>query len=206
MARFSGGVILKPSATIRFSPALGYWRIVAREVTGRAMAEELNATARKGRTEIRRKLAQQTLMSYGEVSKYVSLQAAHSGRLVATIRVRGKVPTLAKFMTSFTKPPKSWRKKGWRQTMRLKVWEGGKKFPYSGTKRPFVFRAKNGTNLIGVRTGTGKLPVKVLSGPHLPNETLRPGRATGVYVRGALPADFNKRVLGRISRILGAGK
>ncbi len=87
--------------------------------------------------------------------------------------------------------------------MRLRVWEGAKRFPYSGTKRPFVFRAKNGHDLIGMRRGKGKKPLKVLSGPHLPNETLRPGFPTGRYVTGALPQDFDRRVLARIKRIMG---
>jgi hypothetical protein len=195
------GLVFAPNATVRFSPALGWWRLKASAVTRMAMAEEINRTARLARTQIRRKLAQQTLIPYGEVASKVYLLPASSGRLEARIRVRDRAQTLGRFMTSYTKRPGSWRKKGWRQTMRLKVGEGGKRFPYSGTKKPFVIEGKK---LIAIRTGQPRLPIKILSGPHLPNETLRQGKATGTYVRVTMPSDFSARVIARIHRIMGA--
>lgn len=191
--------VIRPSVAIRWAPALGFWRLVARKAAGQAMSEEINAVARKARTQIRRKLADQTKIPYGEVSQKVFLVPAHAGRLEARIRVRSNVPTLGRFMTSYTRRPISWRKRGWRQTMRLRVWEGSKRFPLSGTKKPFVIEGKR---LIAVRTGRARLPIKVLSGPHLANETLRDGKATGQYVKVEMPHDFQQRVIKRIQRIL----
>lgn len=198
----AGSYVIKPSVQIRFHPLLALRMLLNPQITKIAMVEEINAVAKKGRTQIRRSLANQTKISYGRVSDAVTLRPAYVGRLSATIRVSDKVPTLGRFMTSYTTRPKSWRKKGWHQTMRLRVWAGSQRFPVR-SGRPFVIP---GTKLIAVRTGAGKLPIKILSGPNLAGGKEDTGEIqrgqTKRVVQSELPVIFANQIMARINRIV----
>lgn len=197
-------IVVKPSVTVNFHPLLALRMLLNPEITRKAMAEEINYTGNRALTQIRRKLADQTKIAYGQMMQAVTLRPASPRRLMANIKVKDKVPDLGKFMTSYTSRPKSWRAKGWRQTMRIRVWAGSQKFPVRA-KNVFVADFGRGRMFIVARKGKGRLPLKVLSGPNLAGGKPNTGEVqrlqTGFYITTILPVDFANRVMARIDRI-----
>ena len=177
-------------------------------ITRRAMNEQLNYLARKATTQVRRHLASQTKLPYSYMMKAVSLIPSWPEALMAVIKVEDKATTLGRFMTSYTKRPTSWRRKGWQQKMRLNVWSGGQIFPKNPNAKPFVIDGGRSVKLIAVRKGKGRTPIKVLSGPNLSGSRDDTGEIsrleTGTYVKVQLPLEFTLAVDERIDRLIAA--
>lgn len=202
---------------IVYKPPLTEWRkFFSGTVITQALREELNYTGRLARTQLRRKLSQQTLIPYGEVSKAVNMRPAYGSNLSVDLVVRDKVPTLGRFMTSFRLPPKRQRLsrlfiKGQTAgyigarigTMRIRVWSGSQMFPVH-SPNPFVLP---GTRLIVVRTGKGhRAKLRALSGPNLAGGKGDTGEIqrgqTKQFVNIELPVEFSSRVMARMERIM----
>lgn len=205
--------------TIVYKPPMAEWqRFFDGKIILTALREELNYTGRLARTQLRRKLSQQTLIPYGEVSKAVNMRPAYAGNLSVALTVRDKVPTLGRFMTSFRLPPKRQRVSrlfiGGRVAgligarignIRLRVWAGSQSFPVH-SPNPFVLP---GTRLIVVRTGKGhRAKLRALSGPNLAGGKEDTGEIqrgkTKAYVEVELPVEFSARVLARMDRLMSA--
>lgn len=192
--------------------------LLDKRITKQAMQEELNSIAGKATTQVRRHLAHQTQLPYGYMMNAVTLKRASANFLVAEIKVSDKATSLARYMTSYTKRPRSWRKKGWVQRMNLRVWSGSQLFPKSSSARPFVIeggaRSSFGwsgqvPNLIAVRVGgAGSRKIKVLSGPNLAGGKQNTGEVsrleTKTYITVQLPQEFNESIERRIDRIIAA--
>lgn len=207
------------TVTISFRPPLAEWRkFFSAKLIEQGLREELNATGRQARTNVRRSLTAQTLMPYAEVSKAVTMKPAYKNNLNVKILIKDKVPTLGRFMTSYRLPPK--RQRVARLFMgglpmgligsrigfiRLRVWAGVQQFPVH-SPAPFVLP---GTRLIVVRTSKDrKAKLKALSGPNLAGGRADTGEVqrgpTKQYIQVELPVDFAKRVESRMIRILGS--
>lgn len=190
------------------NPLLRVRQLLDQGITRQAMSEELNSLASKATTQVRRHLAHQTLLPYGYMTQAVTLHRSWATNLEARIEVKDKATTLGRFMTWYSKRPKStsWRAKGWVQRMRLRVWSGLQNFPVHGDARPFVIYPSRPIPLIVARMRNRKL--KVLSGPNLAGGKQDTGEIsrgeTRIYVDIELPQALNDAIDARIDRILAA--
>lgn len=199
--------VVKTIIKMERTPMLRFREFLDHAITRQAMSETINQIGAKATTQVRRHLASQTKLPYAYMMKAVSLRRAWPANLQATIEVKeDRVPNLGRFMTSYTKRPKSWRKKGWQQKMRLRVWAGTQLFPKSPTAKPFVLD-KGSYKLIAVRKGKSKLPLKFISGPNISGS---PGHGeverleTGTYIKIELPEAVDAAIDERIDRLIAA--
>jgi hypothetical protein len=191
---------------VNFRAFLNVHRLLNDGVTRQAMNEELNSFASKATTQVRRHLAHQTLLPYSYMVDKVTLKRSWSAALEARIQIKDKATSLGRFMTSYRNRPKSWRKKGWQQKMRLRVWSGSQVFPRNPNAKPFVIDGGRATPLIAVRRTKARTPIIVLSGPVLAGTKENTGEVsrleTKTYIDIQMPAAMIQSIEDRIDRLM----
>lgn len=121
----------------------------------RAFARAMNFVGSKANTQVRRQVAKQSGIKYGDVSKQVRLRRANVSKLEATIVGRGK-----------TFPLKYFNARQFSYGVRANPWGRSQKF-----ESAFIVKAYDGN--VFVRTSAERFPIRSLSGPAVPTEMMR---------------------------------
>lgn len=140
------------NARVEFEAAI---QKIGQGAAKRAFARAMNFVGSKANTQVRRQVAKQSGIKYGDVSKQVRLRRANVSKLEATIVGRGQ-----------TFPLKYFNARQFSYGVRANPWNRSQQF-----KSAFIVDAYDQD--VFVRTSSERFPIKKLWGPSVPNEMMR---------------------------------
>ena len=171
----NGGVIYidLTDAMSRLNIALD---VYSKEVQQRALYNAINKLGDKLLTAVRRDVAQETGAKYGRVMKAIRADRAHPNRLFFRIVATDQAMKVSDFARSLTPGKKNPSASPWNKSRSF--------------RGAFVIRFKSGATEIVKRIGRhnkgGK--IRVLWGPIIPKEMIRPGNPSTAHIASAIPS------------------
>lgn len=186
------------SVTVKYDGKVRTWGHAFGEVGPKAgvlLAQSLNREMRKGRTQMRRVVADVTGASYGRVSRVMRDIAASAADPRYTLTSTDAAMGLEEFKARETRAGVSAAPWGTRRVFPTTFQKGGafpKRVPLGMGNRVFS------------RTGPGRLPIERHFGPAVPNELVRDG-GRPLATWNAFAADVPDAVLREINRRLALG-
>ncbi len=149
--------------------------VYSEEVKMRALYNAINKLGSKLLTAVRRDVAQETGAKYGRVMKAIKADKAHPNRLFFRIVATDQAMKLSDFARTLRAGAKNPSAAPWNKSRRF--------------KGAFVIRFKSGATEIVKRIGrhnkSGK--IKMLWGPIIPKEMIRPGNPSTKRIIEAIP-------------------
>ncbi|MDZ7883031.1 MAG: hypothetical protein U5N53_09000 [Mycobacterium sp.] len=188
-----GGVIYidLTDAMNRLSKALS---VYSEEVQRRALYNAINKLGDKLLTAVRRDVVAETGAKYGRVMRAIKADRAHPNRLFYRIKASDRAMPLSDFARSLTPG---------RKNPRAAPWNKSRSF-----RGAFIIKFKSGATEIVKRIGrhnkNGK--IKMLWGPIIPKEMIRPGNPSTNRIASAIPAGLEPVLMHELTQAVARAK
>ncbi len=184
-------VIRKITSTMnKFSEATQAW----------ALSRALNKVGGVLRTAVRRDVANETGARYGHVSKVITSVPAAAGRLYYKIKASDKAMPLIAFASTQRLGAKN---------VKANPWNHARSF-----KGTFIVPMKSGPQVVkrilhgpgSRKRGAGLKDIKILWGPIIPKEMIRPGNPSTETIARSVPDRLIPEVIRQLGLAAGAGR